>query len=210
MSRRLAIPDVDGRGKVVADTAIEPSCDALTFFYDGANAARSVLGWALSGGSDALRALLDGSAATLVAIGNNSVRLAKARELIAAGATAASVIHPSAHVARDVKIGGTVVLAGAVAQPGSSLGSAVIFNTGVTVNYDCVRGDGAHVCPGASVAGCVSVCECAGLCIGCLVRQALAIGANSVVGGEAAVVAAVADRATVVPGPSDEGGLTTC
>jgi sugar O-acyltransferase (sialic acid O-acetyltransferase NeuD family) len=203
MSRRLAILGAGGHGKVVADTAVESGWDDLTFFDDGAEPQGSIGGWLVVGGSDALRASLDGFTAVVVAIGHNRVRLAKTRELIAVGAKLATLIHPRAYVARDVRIGpGTVVLAGAVVQPGSAIGTAVIVNTGATVDHDCALGDGVHVCPGANVAGCVSVGDCAWLGIGCSVRQTLTIGADAVVGGGAAVVADVADGTTVVGVPA--------
>jgi sugar O-acyltransferase (sialic acid O-acetyltransferase NeuD family) len=203
MTRRLAILGAGGHGKVVADTAMESGWQDLMFFDDAADLPRLVGGWPVVGGSGDLIGALGGFAAVVVAIGNNRVRLDKTRGLIAAGAAAVSLVHPRAYVARDVKVGpGTVVLAGAVVQPGSCLGAAVIVNTGATIDHDCVLGDGVHVCPGTNIAGFVSVGECAWLGIGCSVRQTLTIGAGSVVGGGAAVVAPVPEGATVVGVPA--------
>jgi sugar O-acyltransferase (sialic acid O-acetyltransferase NeuD family) len=173
------------------------------FFDDAAELPRLVGAWPVVGGFGDLIGALGGFTAVVVAIGDNRVRLAKTRGLLAAGATAVSLVHPRAYVACDVQVGpGTVVLAGAVVQPGSRLGAAVIVNTGATIDHDCVLGDGVHVCPGANIAGCVSVGECAWLGIGCSVRQTLTIGAGSVVGGGAAVVAPVPEGVTVVGVPA--------
>ena len=203
MTARLAILGASGHGKVVADTALESGWGSLVFFDDGILDQDRIGEWPLVGGTAALLAALDDYAGVIVAIGNNRARLARTRDLIAAGACMVSLVHPRAYVARDVQLGaGTVVFAGAVVQPSVVIGSGVIVNTGATVDHDCVLADGVHVCPGAHLAGGVSVGECAWLGIGCVVKQYTAIGVDAVVGGAAAVMTPVPDGTTVVGVPA--------
>lgn len=203
MTGHLAILGASGHGKVVADTAFESGWQSLMFFDDG-DVGRDRLGtWPIVGGTTELLASLAKFGGVIVAIGHNRTRLAKTRELSAAGANLVTLVHPRAYVARDVRLGaGTVVFAGAVVQPGATIGAGVIVNTGATVDHDCVLADGVHVCPGAHLAGGVSVGECAWLGIGCVVKQYTAIGVDAVVGGAAAVMTPVPDGTTVVGVPA--------
>ena len=203
MSRKLAILGASGHGKVVADTALEAGWESLVFFDDGFDD-RSFFGcWPVAGSTYALIASVRDFSGVIVAIGQNRIRLAKSRELAAAGAVMSTLIHPRAYVSRNAALGpGSVVFAGAVVQPGCSFGTACIVNTGATVDHDCNLADGVHVCPGANLAGGVVVGECAWLGIGCSVRQSISIGADSVVGGGGAVVCDVPAGATVVGVPA--------
>jgi sugar O-acyltransferase (sialic acid O-acetyltransferase NeuD family) len=203
MSRKLAILGASGHGKVVADTAKEAGWGSIVFFDDGYGDRSSFGRWRVAGGTDALLASVGDFAGVIVAIGRNRVRVAKSRELAAAGAVMSTLIHPRAYVSADVALGpGSVVFAGAVVQPGCSIGAACIVNSGATVDHDCNLADGVHVCPGANLAGGVIVGECAWLGIGCSVRQLITIGADAVVGGGSAVVRDVPDRTTVVGVPA--------
>ena len=203
MNGRLAIVGASGHGKVVADTALECGWDSLAFFDDFRAGQDGVCDLPIVGPTTALLTSLSDYAGVIVAIGHNRTRLAKVRELLSAGARLVTLAHPRAYVARDVRLDfGTVVFAGAVVQPSASIGVGVIVNTGATVDHDCQLADGVHVCPGAHPAGGVSVGECTWLGIGCVVKQYITIGADVVVGGAAAVMAAVPDGITVVGVPA--------
>ena len=68
------------------------------------------------------------------------------------------LIHPNAVVADDVEIGcGSVVMAGAVINPGAKIGKGVIVNTSSSIDHDCVLGVYVHVSVGAHLAGTVTV-----------------------------------------------------
>lgn len=99
---------------------------------------------------------VDGS---IVAIGNNYDRK-RVVETEAKNDTFAILIHPFSFEADDVVIGeGTVIMAGAVVQPGCIIGKHVILNTGCTIDHGCVIGDYAHIAPGAHLCGDVRVGE---------------------------------------------------
>lgn len=203
MSRKLAILGASGHGKVVADSALEAGWDSLVFFDDSVEVRSAEGRWLISGSTDVLLATLHDFAGVIVAIGDNRARLAKTRALAGAGATIVTLIHPRAFVSRGATIGpGSVVFAGAVVQAGASVGQAGIVNTAATVDHDCLLADGVHICPGANLAGGVSVGECAWVGIGSCVRQYLSIGANAVVGAGAVVVDDVAANCTVAGIPA--------
>ena len=96
----------------------------------------------------------------IVAIGANGKRKSAASALAAAGAKFTLAIHPSVIESLDVAIGeGTVIMAGAIIQPGCRIGRHVIVNTGATLDHDCVIGDFVHIGPGCTLCGDVHVSE---------------------------------------------------
>ena len=77
---------------------------------------------------------------------------------------------------------GTVVMAGAIVQPGCQIGKHVIVNTAASVDHDCQLADFSHICPGCHLAGTVSVGERTLLGTGSIVIPGIKIGADTVVG----------------------------
>jgi sugar O-acyltransferase (sialic acid O-acetyltransferase NeuD family) len=93
------------------------------------------------------------------------------------------LIHPSAWVAPDVTLDdGVQVMAGAIVQPGCSIGSNTILNTRAGVDHDCIIGAHVHVAPGATLCGGVQVDDGAFIAAGAVLIQSLHIGARAIVG----------------------------
>ncbi|MGA7138866.1 MAG: acetyltransferase [Terriglobales bacterium] len=115
----------------------------------------------------------------------------------------ATVIHPSAIVAPEVHIeDGVQIMAGAILQPGSSVGSNAIVNTGAIIDHDCVVGAHAHIAPGAVLSGAVHVDSGAHVGTGACIIQGVSIGAASVVGAGAVVIKDVSPGVTAVGVPA--------
>lgn len=113
-----------------------------------------------------------------VAIGDNRARKRVAAELAAAGWVFPVLIHPKAVLPEfgATKIGaGTVIMAGAIIQPGCEIGEHCIINTGATVDHDCTLGDFVHIAPGAHLCGGVRVGE------GTLIVVGVGIAPNTVI-----------------------------
>lgn len=121
----------------------------------------------------------------------------------------ATVIHPLAIVARDVQIeDGVQVMAGAILQSGSKVGSNAIINTGAIVDHDCVVGAHVHIAPGAVLSGGVRVESGAHIGTGACIIQGVFIGAASVVGAGAVVIRDVSSGVTTVGVPAKTIGRT--
>jgi acetyltransferase EpsM len=106
-----------------------------------------------------------------------------------AGIEFATVVHPSALLARQAKVGaGTFIAAAAVVGAGSVIDRHVIINTAASVDHDCVIGEAAHICPGVRLAGNVKVGTAAWLGIGTIVIEKKTIGAGSVIGAGSLVL----------------------
>ena len=94
-----------------------------------------------------------------------------------------NLVHPSAILAADLTLaGGVQVMAGAVIQPGVSLGANVIVNTGATIDHDCQVQDHVHIAPGVTLSGSVELGTGAHIGTGANIIQNLSIGPRAVVG----------------------------
>lgn len=99
------------------------------------------------------------------------------------------VIHPSAVIHPSVTIGeGSVVFAGAVLQPRTSIGRHVIVNTAASVDHDGLLENFAHVAPGAHLSGHVTLREGALMGVGSAAIPGAVVGAWAVVGAGGAVI----------------------
>ncbi len=115
----------------------------------------------------------------------------------------ASVIHPSAIIARDVVIGeGAHIMAGVILQPGVIIGCNSIINTAASVDHDGIIGDHVHIAPGVVLSGNVCIGERTHVGTGATVIQGITIGSEAVIGAGAVVVRDIPDRVTAVGIPA--------
>jgi sugar O-acyltransferase (sialic acid O-acetyltransferase NeuD family) len=117
----------------------------------------------------------------------------------------ATVVHPFTVVASDVELGeGTQVMAGAVIQPGSSIGCNVIINTRASLDHDCIICNHVHIAPGVTLSGGVSVGECSHIGTGATLIQGISIGRDCIVAAGAVVTKNIADGTMVRGVPARE------
>lgn len=204
----LWIVGAGGHGVVVADAARAAAFwSDIAFFDDRWPAVEAVGEWPVRGTVAALRERIAGQddVQVVVAVGDNRRRLALSRELAAAGARLATVVHPFTAISPSAELGpGTVVMAGAVVNPRARIGEAGILNSRTSVDHDCAIGHGVHLCPGSTLAGNVAVQDLAWVGIGSSVIQGVTIGASSIVGAGAAVIRDVRAGTTVAGCPARE------
>ena len=141
--------------------------------------------------------------AVVVGIGDNKDRCHLFELLVSRGEKFVTIIHPSAVIARDVRIGvGTVVFASVVVNTAADIKDNVILNTGCTVDHDCIVESHSHVCPGAHLGGNVHAEEGSWIGIGSTVLHNVKIGGWATVGGGATVIVDVLSNTTVVGVPA--------
>jgi sugar O-acyltransferase (sialic acid O-acetyltransferase NeuD family) len=205
----LLLLGAGGHARVVAETALTSGCFRRIAFLDDSCTGPAQLpdqfGWPVIG---PFVAALDPQvrqqfSASLVAIGNATVRLQWLPRLAAAGYEIPVVIHPTAWLSPSAQLGlGSVVFAQAAIQAQAVIGSGVILNTGCSVDHDAQLGDGVHICPGARLAGEVQVGDRSWIGIGASVIQQIRIGADVTVGAGAAVVRDLPDGVIAVGVPA--------
>jgi len=152
MSEKLVIIGAGGHAKVILDIAQKCGFDILGFLDD--NAIGEILGYSVLGKvSDCVK--FDKDIRFFVAIGKNEIR-EKITETY--NLKCATLIHPSAQIGIDVKIGsGTVVMANAVVNPSANIGKGCIINSSSIVEHDCEMGDYSHISPAAVLCGTVKI-----------------------------------------------------
>ncbi|WP_423840102.1 acetyltransferase [Vibrio mytili] len=203
MNRTCAILGASGHGKVVAEIAELNGYTSIEFFDDRWPELQNVEQWKVKGDSETLLKVASRFDLTVIAIGNNKVRLEKQKQLSIFGAKFSVLEHPRATISPYSQLGvGTVVMAGAVINPFVQVGEACIINTASTIDHDCSLANGVHVSPGCNIAGGVVVGEGGWLGIGSQVKQLISIGTGVTVGAGATVVNHVPDFQTVVGTPA--------
>jgi sugar O-acyltransferase (sialic acid O-acetyltransferase NeuD family) len=152
----------------------------------------------------ALAELVPADAMVVVAVGDPGTRTTLAGRLEGAGwAVAPALVHPSATVGGDVRLGdGAVLAAGARVTTNVTIGRHVQLNVGAVVSHDSVIGDHATLSPGVLVNGSVRVGEGAFLGSGVIVTPGRTIGRWAVVGAGAVVVHDVPEGVTATGVPA--------
>jgi len=187
----LLVYGSSGHAKAVLDAALRSGRFRVIGLLDDdpARHGMTVLGLRVLGAEAGLQPGDHAGSQLVLAVGSNRDRQKLWQRLQSLGRTFACVVHPSASVGQEVLLGaGTVVLAGAVINPGTVFGEQGIVNTGGTVDHDCQIGAFVHVSPGAHLAGNVRVGALAHVGIGACVIPGITIGEGATVGAGAAVV----------------------
>lgn len=194
-NNRLAIVGAGGHGRVVADRARLMGCWSDIIFFDekfGYDQSFETL----------MKSSLD-EIDVFVAIGNNAVRKRLTFTARDVGFHIPVIRHPASITADDCSIGeGSVMMAGAILNPGTKLGRGCVINTGASVDHDCVLADFVHIAPGAHLAGTVSIKETTWIGIGAVVCENKTVGRNVMVAAGAVVITNVPDNMTVMGVPA--------
>lgn len=195
--KQLIIIGASGHGKVAADCAVKNGYENIIFLDDDESVTNC--GKYVVAGVGKEAAKLQGD--VIVAIGNSGFRRRiqtgiEERRLI-------TLIHPEAVVGDDVEIGiGSIVMAGAVINPGSRLGKGVIVNTSSSIDHDCTIGDFVHVAVGAHLAGSVTVGDDSWIGAGAIVNNNLCICSGCMIGAGAVVVKDIKEAGTYIGVPA--------
>lgn len=193
---RLIIIGASGHGKVVADIA-KLCVYREIVFLDNNPELKECSGYPVLG-PDTMTAELEGE--IFIAVGNSEIR----QKLMYrdAGREFPILIHPSAIIAEDVRIGeGSVVMAGSVINPGAKIGKGCIVNTSSSIDHDCAIGEYCHVSVGSHLSGTVELGDHVWIGTGATVSNNVNICSDVVIGAGAVVINDVKESGTYVGVP---------
>jgi sugar O-acyltransferase (sialic acid O-acetyltransferase NeuD family) len=206
MMAELVIWGAGGHAKVVFDTAKAVGYTRVRFVDDCAAARPALYGCAIAAppvDSQLTGAAVEFAVEFMVAIGDNRARARCYARALQLGWTPATLIHPSAEVSPHSEISpGCVVLPRAVINAGALVGPNSIINTGAIVEHDCRLSSHVHISPAATLGGAVEVGAFALVGIGACVLPGCRIGADSIVGAGAVVLASIPDAVTAAGIPA--------
>jgi methionyl-tRNA formyltransferase len=139
-----------------------------------------------------------------IAIGDNAIRQKIYENFAALGCLPVNAIHPSAAIDPKTTLAkhGIMISSNVSINALSSIGNAVICNTGCIIEHECEVEDFVHIGPGTVLCGNVSVGMGTFVGANAVVRQGVHIGRNCVIGAGAVVIKDVPDNMVVVGNPS--------
>lgn len=136
-------------------------------------------------------------------IGSNHARKKVFETLKGAGLEVVTLIHPTAIIADDARIGeGSIVMPFVAVNAEAAVAEGAILNTHTVVEHECRIAPFVHLSPRVALGGAVTVGEQTHLGIGSSVIQCLSLGAHCVIGAGAAVVRDLPDRVLAVGVPA--------
>ena len=134
----------------------------------------------------------------VIGVGSTSARARVAERLKDSRALPATLIHPSAVLGSEVRVGaGAVICSGVQVSTNVSIGPHVHLNAHTTIGHDSVLHEFVSINPGAVVSGDARIEQRVLIGAGAVVLQGLCVGAGATVGAAACVTRDVPAHATV-------------
>lgn len=200
---------VFGRGghakSVLGVLASDPNWIVAGVLDDTPHAAEAThLGYSVLGGREAIPSLLArGVRKVIVAIGNNTARLAVSSDLEQRGLELVNVIHPSAILSKGCSIGaGSFVHALVIVGPDCVVGRNVIIQPYVSLGHESKVGDGSQLSPGCHIGGNVDIGERCFFGPGAVIYPGVRIGRGATIGANTVVNKDVTEGSVVAGNPA--------
>ncbi len=192
-NRPIIIIGAGGHAKVLISSLIALQREIIGILHpDKSFIGQSVAGIYILGNDDKVKEYAPDMIELVNGIG--SVKLPEKRKEIFLnfknnGYSFASLIHPSAIVMNDVKIGeGVQIMAGAIVQTGCEIDDNVIINTGAVLDHDCRIGSHSHIAPGSVLSGGVEIGTMTHIGTASTIIQGIKVGDGAVIGAGAVVL----------------------
>lgn len=198
--KQLFIVGASGHGRVIQALAEEKDIyGKVCFLDDDVNVQREA---GVLGGKEYALKFRD-NAEVVVGIGNAGIRKKIIEYYEKNQMYIASLVHTFSWIASDVVLGvGSVVMAGAVIQPGCKVGKGVVINTSTSIDHECKIGNYCHISVGSHLAGNVCVGDNTWIGAGAVINNNVSICADVTIGSGAVVVKDITESGTYVGVPA--------
>lgn len=199
---RLVFIGASGHGKVCAEIAELNGNKEILFLDDDKSIKTCGCHPVMGVGAD-FHDYVDGNTQFFVSIGNGKARRRMISEIKDAGGKMAILIHPDSILSKDIQIGiGSVVMAGAVVNPGTVIGEGVIVNTGSSIDHDCRIGSYSHIAVGSHICGTVYIGGNCWIGAGAVVSNNVNICEGCMIGAGAIVIKDIDGAGTYIGVPA--------
>ena len=159
----------------------------------------SIMGVPVIGGMDRLEEFDKTDTQVFIAIGENAERSRLFNDVLDAGCTIPSLLHPSAIVSETAEIeSGVAICAGCIINPMAKISTGAIVNTGSILDHETKLGKFVHVAPGANIAGRVKVGDRTFIGIGASIIDKVKIGQDVIIGAGTVVLNDIPSGSKVV------------
>ena len=189
---KLIIIGASGHAKVIIDIVEkQDKYELLGLIESNPNLEKKVLGYGILGDESILSEPIYSDVHLFIAIGDNWIRhLVKDKiSTLNPFIKFATLIHPSAQIAKGVKIGdGVCIMAGSIVNSDSIIENFTIINTKASMDHDGYLGAFASLAPNATTGGNVSIGNFTSVGISATIKHGVQIGAHGVIGGGALVL----------------------
>ena len=193
----VLIVGTGGHAKVVIELFRAEGRYQIAGLIDKDSSLRSLLDIPIIGtDSDFARLHARGIDKAFVAIGDNKTRLEIGRKLEQLGFDIVNAISPAAVVSPTTVLGhGIAIMAGVIINVDTRIDDYAVVNTRASIDHDGSIGAGAHIGPGVTLAGNVTVGALAFLGVGTHVIPTMSIGESAIIGAASCVVRNIPPRA---------------
>lgn len=204
----IVVLGASGHAKVVADAARREGRWQVAGFLDQhARAGQRHFGAPVLGSEADLPRLAEELklAGVFVAIGDNHTRSQAVQRIRQACPQLpfVSIVHPAATIAESVLVSeGSIILAGATLNADARVGAHCIVNTQASLDHDSVLENFASLAPGVITGGNVHIGTCSAISLGAAVIHGIRIGAHTIVGAGATVLADLDDHVVAFGTPA--------
>lgn len=124
-------------------------------------------------------------------------------QVAAAGVSFATIIHPTARVAKTAEVAeGAIISAGVIVAAQAKIGRQVLLNRGAMIGHHSVIGDHCSIMPGANSAGNTRIGEATYVGMSAIILDNLTIGSHCVIAAGALVTRDLPDRVQAMGFPA--------
>ena len=189
--KKVFIIGAAGHAKVIIDIFEKDHTYEIIGLIDvKSKVGQSLVGYPILGTEEDLPKFIEQNpdSKIFIAIGDGWVRhlVVERIKKIIPDVSFANAIHPSAIIAKGVKIGvGIAIMAGSIINTDSVIGDFVILNTNSSLDHDGVMDDFSTLSPNAVAGGGVSIGAFSVVSIGAVILHGKSIGTNSIIGAGA-------------------------
>lgn len=212
---KILIIGASGHGSVIADILKQsPDYEVIGFIDSFKSPGVRILDYEILGSEETLVSLFKESRVSkgIIGIGDNYTRKQMVDKIqgLLPDFQFVNAIHPQAVISEYVSLGtGVTVMAGAVVNPGTTIGDHCIVNTKASIGHDCDIMDYSSVAPGVTIGGHVTLGALSSLSIGAVVRNNISIGENTLIGAGSLVLQNFDDDVTAYGHPARTVGKRT-